>query len=440
MIKPISSTDFNTSFANGIQQNTTLNHTAPLPNDTVTIQNANQKDSTKKKKRNKIIAVTAGILATAGLVATAIFSRGRSLKPAKFEANIDFTRATSMEDAVAYAKKNFGIKNFELGEDLDLANWVNEGLTNINNRFKGKAHMPKKVFLDDAYFAENPHAAAYCNMSKDFIAINKKLIDTADNRLGDYINQGEKAYEKYKNTQAGSLYSFALGTLHLSKNNNGEWLQHSVKFLDESVQNEIFSMLVKRTEKPNEFTKFDALHTNQLIDDLIGSARTIQEKPLSCIEQMFKKPTVREFLEKQPSHKTIEEYRQLKPENQLQACVDLMELLNKNNIHVYSKATCRANSQFDFLYHEMGHLLHRKNTSLWDDIKGVLSKKTEKEFLANEEYQKIASQISWYAKKDPKEYVAECFNAIVSGRKLSDKQMELYRKFRGPEIDQFINN
>ena len=50
-----------------------------------------------------------------------------------------------MKEAVAFARKHLGIKNFNLEDDLELANWVNEGLVNINNRFKCKANMPKKL-------------------------------------------------------------------------------------------------------------------------------------------------------------------------------------------------------------------------------------------------------------------------------------------------------
>ena len=49
---------------------------------------------------------------------------------------------------------HLGIENFNLGDDLEMANWVNEGLVKLSNRFKGKAQMPKNVILDEKYFIE----------------------------------------------------------------------------------------------------------------------------------------------------------------------------------------------------------------------------------------------------------------------------------------------
>ena len=45
-------------------------------------------------------------------------------------------KAETIEEARAFAQEKLGIKKFKIN-DLEYANWVNEGLTNISNRFKG---------------------------------------------------------------------------------------------------------------------------------------------------------------------------------------------------------------------------------------------------------------------------------------------------------------
>ncbi len=76
------------------------------------------------------------------LLSTPLFLKRKLFFPAKFAEHIDFTPAKSMEEAVEFAKKNFGIKIFDFKDDLGMANWVNEALTNLNNLFKGKAQIP----------------------------------------------------------------------------------------------------------------------------------------------------------------------------------------------------------------------------------------------------------------------------------------------------------
>lgn len=109
-------------------------------------------------------------------------------------------------------------------------------------------------------------------------------------------------------------------------------------------------------------------------------------------------------------------------------------VLIKNNVNLTGHASHRGNSRFDDLYHEMGHLLHNKNTSLKDSFWGRLSTKSTKAFMADKEKLKTAGKISWYAQTNPREFVAECFNALCAGRKLPDDVMKMYEYYKGPKL------
>ena len=62
----------------------------------------------------------------------------------KLEENIEFKKAETIEEAKKFAEEKLGIKKFKIN-DLEYANWINEGLTNISNRFKGEVYFPQKI-------------------------------------------------------------------------------------------------------------------------------------------------------------------------------------------------------------------------------------------------------------------------------------------------------
>ncbi|MBP3924814.1 hypothetical protein J6E39_06195 [bacterium] len=405
-------------------------YTAGMERDTVNISKPEQTEEEKKKKRNKIIKWGAGIAVAGAIIATAIFAKGRTLQPANFSENVEFIKASTMKEAQKFAEKHFGIK-LELGDDLEVANWALEGLTNINNKFKGKAQMPKKLIFDEKYFAQkgNEHALAYCTWNENpYIAFNKKAFDSALDRFKSNFHNLENidSIDHYINKSA---LNFKVDSKDVSI---------PLNILDENIVEELGRNIMKLKENPAEFSKFDAIHSNMLYDDMQQAALKIVKEPLEFIEKMFKNEKISKVIKENASEfKTLEEYKKLQKGERLDACLNFIKNLKAKNVGVYSSGTVRGNSQFDILYHEMGHLLHQKNISLYDKEWGKLSNKSQKAFINDEEKQKIAREISWYACKNQKEYVAECFNAIVSGRTLSDKQMEMYRLYKGPEIDKF---
>ena len=89
----------------------------------------------------------------------------------KLDPNIKFYKANTIEEAKNYAKNTLGIKKF-LIDDLEYANWINEGLTNISNKFKGEVYLPSKIS-----FTNKKRGIASYNPLKDEICINKKNIE-----------------------------------------------------------------------------------------------------------------------------------------------------------------------------------------------------------------------------------------------------------------------
>lgn len=107
------------------------------------------------QKQTKIIdkkKLAVGVAAGAGIAALVV---GGILYKKKIDAakikqlaeHIDFKNAQTLEEAIEFGKNNLGIKKYQgfKDGDLDVLNWINQGLTRNNNVTKGKALMPKEI-------------------------------------------------------------------------------------------------------------------------------------------------------------------------------------------------------------------------------------------------------------------------------------------------------
>lgn len=106
------------------------------------------------------------------------------------KAKTEFTKAQTLEQAQNFAKENFKIKEFYV-DDLYAANWVNKGLTELSNFFKGKTFMPEKIVYEDFGGDTLDHfSAARYRKFGSTISINKFPFENTDrivqNLLKDY--------------------------------------------------------------------------------------------------------------------------------------------------------------------------------------------------------------------------------------------------------------
>ena len=394
-----------------------------------------KKEGKKKLTAGQKAGIGTGILALGGIITAVVFCKGKTLKPANFAEHIDFKPAQTMEEAIEFAKKNFGVKKFDLADDVELANWVNEGLVNINNRFKGKAQMPENIIWDKKVFEKvskgvDGFVPAYHQPLNSTLGINKNYFDTAKSQFKELIDLNLQAAKKSSETNkvtAETLVS-RLFTREISPQGRFNLLP----FLDKDLQARFMGFLYKYKTTPETFTRFDAVSAFQTYDDLLGASQKIFKSPLDTIKDLLKNEKfTKNLAEKGIPVKSIDEYSQLSKKEQILSCI---KLINASELEHPVKGTYRGNSKFDFIYHEMGHLLHEMNTSNKDWFWGRLSSKSEKAFKSDANKQKIAGQISWYAQTAPAEFVAECFNALCAGRKLPDDVMKMYEYYKGPML------
>lgn len=339
-----------------------------------------------------------------------------------------------MEEAIEFAKKHLGIENFNLGDDLEMANWVNEGLVKLSNRFKGKAQMPKNVILDEKYFIENPKAAAYHYAPNGTIAINKSYYDSLYEILNELIEKGAIAEEKIQNNDAltnEDLVFSVLGKEVKMSEANHFVIKNPTPFLDGKLQTSLAIKVHKYKQNPEQFSRFEVQDMLMQVEDLLASSNKLFKEPFNIIKKIAQQNP--EFFK---AHcKELSYYEKLPKEEQVRKCARILEELGStNNSFCTIQGSHSSGSKFGILWHEMGHLLHHMNTSLKDRLWGRLSKGAGKSFLADTEKMATSGKVSWYAQTNPDEFVAETFNALCVGKKLPDDVMKLYEYYKGPML------
>ncbi len=93
------------------------------------------------------------------------------------------------------------------------------------------------------------------------------------------------------------------------------------------------------------------------------------------------------------------------------------------------------------VHHEFGHALHRKlNRNAYTTYirwraksgPGAARKIAGKPLFSSSEAEKIAGQVSTYARTNPREFIAETFSGLMSNRHYSDEVLQMYLELRGP--------
>ena len=141
----------------------------------------------------------------------------------KLEENIEFKKAKTIEEAKKFAKEKLGIKKFKIN-DLEYANWINEGLTNISNRFKGEVYFPQKIKF---HSYDRKGALADYGVAFDTIRINTKAYNSTESLT---------FFEKY--SLVGSIYKVKQRLKQLENKNPNEINTNGINMYGNIYQNE----------------------------------------------------------------------------------------------------------------------------------------------------------------------------------------------------------
>ncbi len=162
-------------------------------------QRQKPKEQKIPSKTIKEVSVAVAIGVSAVVIGGLLFKNKISPNILKLSETIDFKEATTLKEAIEYGTKKLGIKKYKGFEekDLDVLNWINEGLTLCANKAKDKGQivMPKKIsYYTEQYFNnEGWQELAYIG---PFGSLN-----ISKNTISDFKNAAVKIINSYEGSQ-----------------------------------------------------------------------------------------------------------------------------------------------------------------------------------------------------------------------------------------------
>ncbi len=377
--------------------------------------------STDKKGMSKGEKVGIGVAIAAvvgGAIAFAV-SRGHNTKGIdtglkQLAENIKFTPAKTIEEAQKFGKEHLGIKHYVDVDNLEVLNWIHEGIVKTSNKMKGKLRIPKAVGcveMDDHFVF-----AAMSSTDKklgNILNVNKFVVDNMDNCLETGIKYGIKI----------GVIKEEKGVLSLVK-----------QFENGQISEDINNMLNQFKRSPDAFAWKDKANLYQSLRNIRDAHLGLGGSPFTKIKQIIKTGTI----QYKGNSLSIKDIEKMNTQDQAQILAGLVKHLGGKVRIRYEKGNI-----FEAIFHEMGHLQHEYSAGANYEKMGKLAElKNAKikdtsiadDFLKDKNKQQIAYKISAYAAESPSEFVAEVFAKLTNGSKLSDDVMTLYEKYHGPKL------
>lgn len=430
-IQPVSFANANSlnriNFGNQDTQNINPTYTTqPYPQDSVELND-------KKKGLSNGQKWGIGIGIAAALTATALLLRGKAgaaqEEVVKIAEHIDFTPAKTTKEAIEFAKTKLGVKNYDDSMPLDVMNWVNEGLTNINNVRKGKA----RLFDTIGYVAQD----------EEYLAC--LVNDITDPKLGAILNINKKTFENL-GEYLKTYIQRDLDNNILYKNKDGK-LDLCLFYHCGEVSDNLLKNLNKFNENPESFSLMDKVKLYEDYVSMSNSVNAFYDAPYSKLQQLLKHERIQETLLAHSKLPDLKQLEKLSTEQQTSVLVDVV-----NTCFYSGDAICLSYPSGDIfktIYHETGHLEHL--IKIGEDKFESMGKSEEciklfgkvsditNDFINSKEKQQIANRVSDYAPESPLEFVAEVYRKLINkalggNEKIPDDVMKLYNEYGGPAI------
>lgn len=373
-----------------------------------------KQDDNKEEKKGLSKKAKWGIAGGVGVAALIAFyiAKGKFTEAKKLVENIDFKPAQTIEEAIEFGKKHLGIRSYNGFEakDIQVINWVNEGLVNTSNKMKGRLRMPKDIVYTDQ-LDKNTLAGVVTEKGQyeGWFGINKNIFANVNESI-------DKVLEVLK---------------------KGNWIEIENESLKGCVR------LDKQSVQPlaEQFEKYQAgnLSFNEKIDFwnslsvLRNTTSSLKYSPFNFIKQSLAIPQVKTVCENNGLVTNLENIKALTTDEQWKILKDILKL----NQGVQIKFNVANKGPFATIYHEMGHIQDMTPRCLTTDkYKFDYSKYSDelKAWVDNQENMQIANRVSEYASHGPGEFIAETFARMIQGNKLPDEVVALYKKLKGPAV------
>ena len=376
------------------------------PPDTVQFKGQEVQEKKGLSKGAKWGIGTAVVLA-AGVCAY-FLTRGKigSKQVQQLAEHIDFKEAKTVEEAIEFGKKHLGIKKYKGFEekDLNVINWINEGLVNTSNKMKGKLNTTREVH----YVNGNANLFASVDPEGRILKINKTVYGDIDTAINNYLKDSSYVTLDIKTGECTipAIYGAKSEDMVAILKKISEFRENKLNYREKI---RLFTNLEHITEEVNAF------HLN----------------PLNKVQRMLNNPEIRKRAIKNALETDINKISKMSIDEQVEL---LDEYMDKCNV----RFKYRPVSEFRPIYHELGHIndpnvLQRamrpeqyKNTGEYPQ--------ELKEWLGDENNTKVASLVSQYATSNPAEFIAETFATMCEEQEIQNGVMALYKKYGGPVV------
>lgn len=373
-----------------------------------------KQDDNKEEKKGLSKKAKWGIIGGIGVGALIAFyiAKGKFTEAKKLAESIDFKPAQTIEEAIEFGKKHLGIRSYTGFEakDIEVINWVNEGLVNTSNKMKGKLRMPKDiVYTEDLGETTLAGVVTEKGEYEGWFGINKKIFDNVDKSITEVLDVLKE----------------------------GNWIE---------IKNNCLSgcyRLKKQSVQPlaEQFEKYQAgsLSFNDKIDFwnslsvLRNTTSSLKYSPFNFIKQSLAIPEIKTICENKGLVTNLENIKAMTTDEQFNLLKEILTL----NQGVRIQFDVNNKSAFSTIYHEMGHIQDMTPRCLTTDKYNYDYSKYSDELKAwvdNQENMQIANRVSEYASHGPGEFIAETFARMIQGNKLPDEVLALYKKLKGPDV------
>lgn len=398
--------------ANNNPYNVSSNQAVKIPDNSLK-QDTFELSSEKKVENNpkNKVSLKEKILTGLGIgtaIATAAFLiyKNKTSKLHQLPKHIDFAQAKTYEEAIEFGNKVLKIENYEgfTSTDLDVLNWINEGMVNMSNMHKGKLRIPKNVRytnLDPSILAAMCNKADSPNFGR--FTVNKNAFDDIDKTLAKFLDFHNKTASK----------GIKIGKVQCQLENPEIQQLIDLYTQNKATYNQKVQLLTYIIEENNTFNTIkesSAYYINYLLQNNVITSADIGG---ITFEELLKKP--------------IKEQRKV--------LVDVVQKINDEK-HMTIKFAVKKSSPFSTVYHEFGHLQDMvlrtpamgKYTNPNDYPKELL------DWLNDPRKMQIANCVSSYATTGPGEFIAEVFASSANGNKINPDVEKLYNELGGPKL------
>ena len=322
--------------------------------------------------------------------------------------NIRFEKAKTIPEAKAFGRKVLGVaqySNFD-NEQLDVINYINEGLVALKNNSRTKQALPRYINLEECDKIQMSTRFTGSELTVSRNIYGAKEINSEIERIFTELRKDGVFFQK----------------------GNNKTLNPDIAGEDIS---QFFSVLCDKYDKIGELNYDEKI-------DLYNDIRVIYERtsqlnrfPKDLILKMLEAGCWGEF-----DSTDVELFK------------DELSLCDENDKFITLYNFLKEYDKLDFgikndsfrhktLFHEVGHL--QDYDLFYSDSVGEFSSpktysKEIKRWLDDKIALKTAFKVSPYACFGKGEFIAEVYASKIQGKELSEDIEELYKKYRGPRV------